>query len=128
MATRTANGQFYIVKVKVFNDARRATLGLLTVDAKVIDEVANPYQRDQQAESQLPPQPPLEQKIPPVGSFEKEIVFDLPINVRDPRLDIREGYGIDHVIEAVLVDDEDSIMHKRKLFGLQEQSETAVVK
>src|SRR5438067_11334015 len=34
---RSANGQFYIVTVKVFSDAKRAILGLLTVDAHVVD-------------------------------------------------------------------------------------------
>ena len=115
-----ANGEFYIVTVKVFSDARRATLGLLTVDAHVIDGDGNKYTRDIGAESQLPSQPDFERKVGPLGSFEKEIVFDLPADVKDPRLDMHEGYGIDRVIEAVLVDDEDSILHKRNYFDLSE--------
>jgi len=55
-------------------------------------------------------------------------VFDLPIDARSPRLDIREGYGIDHVIEALLVDDEDSVLHKRSYFSLTEAGQTAAVK
>jgi hypothetical protein len=116
----TSNGEFYIVTVKVFSNARRATLGLLTVDAHVVDAEGQPYYRDMQAEEQLPTQPDFEQKISPSGSFEKQIVFDLPDNVQNPRLDIRDGYGIDHVIEAVLVGDEDSIFHKRNYFALSE--------
>jgi len=116
----TANGEFYIVTVKVFSDARRATLGLLTVDAHVIDESGTTYTRDIDAESQLDPQPAFEQKVGPMSSFEKQIVFDLPVYIQNPRLDIRDGYGIDHVIEAVLVDDEDSIFHKRNYLALSE--------
>jgi len=115
-----AKGAFYVVKVKVFSDARRATLGLLSVEATVLDDAGNLYQRDLQTETQLSPQPPFEQKISGVGSFEKQIVFDLPADVIYPRLDIRDGYGIDHLIEAVLVDDEDSVLHKRQFFELQE--------
>jgi hypothetical protein len=120
-----AKGEFYIVSVKVFSDARRATLGLLTVDAHVIDAGGKTYTRDIDAESQLLPQPDFEKKLALLGSFEKEIVFDLPVDIRDPRLDIREGYGIDHVIEAILVDDEDSFLHKRKLLSLDHAFSTS---
>jgi hypothetical protein len=124
----TANGEFYIVNVKVFSNARAATLGLLTVDAHVVDAGGHAYTRDMKAEAQLPPQPEFEKRISPAESFEKEIVFDLPADAKNPRLDMREGYGIDHAIEAVLIGDEDSIMHKRNYFRLQEQNDTASVK
>jgi hypothetical protein len=124
---RTAQGEFYVVKVKVFSDAKQATLGLLTVDARIIDENKREFNRDPEAESRLGEQPPLDKQISPVESFEREIVFDLPAGVRGPRLDIREGYGIDHLIESVLVGDEDSIFHKRSLFKLEEQNQTAAV-
>ncbi|MEO8574593.1 MAG: hypothetical protein ABI481_11535 [Pyrinomonadaceae bacterium] len=124
IGNQTAKGDFYIVKVKVFSDARAATLGLLTVDAHVVEASGRTYDRDMTAETNLPPQPDFEKPISPVESFEKEIVFDLPDEVKNPRLDIREGYGIDHVIEALLVDDEDSILHKRSylLLTRSEQS------
>ena len=49
----------------------------------------------------------------------KEVLVNpLPADVKNPRLDIREGYGVDHVIEAVLIGDEDSILHKRNYFKL----------
>ena len=110
---------FTLCKVKVFSDARQATLGLITVDAKVVDESKNEYKRDEEAEKQLGEQPPFDRRITPTESFEKEIVFDLPADVKNPRLDIREGFGIDHVIEAVLVDDEDSVLHKRKFYKFE---------
>lgn len=128
IGNKTANGEFYIVKVKVFSDAKAATIGLVTVDAHVVDGAGQKYDRDLTAESNLSPQPNFEEPISPVESFEKEIVFDLPDNISNPRLDIREGYGIDHAIEAVLVDDEDSILHKRNYFRLERSAQTAELK
>jgi hypothetical protein len=80
----TANGLFHIVKVKVFSNAKQATLGLLTVDAHIVDASGSTYDRDMQAEAQLPPQPDFEKLISPVESFEKVIVFDLPLDVKRP--------------------------------------------
>ena len=118
---KTANGEFYIVKVKVFSNAKQATLGLLTVDARVVDDQKREFQRDTPAEANLGEQPPFDKQISPIESFEKEIVFDLPANVKNPRLDIKEGYGIDHAIEAILISDEDSLFHKRIRFNLEPQ-------
>ena len=128
IGNKSANGEFYIVKVKVFSNAKQATLGLIGVDAHVVDTGGQTYSRDSQAETLLPSQPEFVRKVSPVESFEKEIVFDLPSDIRSPRLDIREGYGVDHVIEALLVDDEDSILHKRAYFKLEAPAETAAIK
>jgi hypothetical protein len=98
------------------------------VDAHVVDTDDQKYTRDMDAETALGPQPAFDKRISPGESFEKEIVFDLPADANNPRLDIREGYGIDHAIEAVLIDDEDSIFHKRNYFVLAQQSDTAGVK
>jgi len=115
-----AKGEFYIVKVKVFSNAKRKTLGFHTVDAHVVDAGGREYSRDIDVEKQLPPQPEFDQKISPVESYEKELVFDLPLDAKNPRLDLREGYsGIDWFIESALVDDEDSFMHKRNYFSLE---------
>lgn len=128
IGNKTANGEFYIVNVKVFSDAKAATIGLITVDAYVVDGAGRKYDRDMTAESNLSQQPDFEKPISPVESFQKEIVFDLPNNISNPRLDIREGYGIDHVIEAVLVGDEDSILHKRNYFKLERSAQIAAIK
>lgn len=128
LGNRTANGEFYIVKVKVSSDARAATHNLITPDAKVVDDSKRIYARDEQAEKFLDTQPPFDKQIAPTEIFTKEIVFDLPTDVKNPRLDIREGYGIDHLIEAVLVGDEDSIGHRRNYFKLEQQTGLASVK
>lgn len=128
IGNKTANGEFYIVKVKVFSDAKAATLGLLTVDAHVVDGAGSKYDRDTMAEANLQPQPDFEKTISPVERLEKEIVFDLPENIQRPRLDVREGYGVDRAFEAVLIGDEDSILHKRSYFKLEGQPQTAAVR
>lgn len=128
LGDKTAKGDFYIVKVKVSSDAKRAALGLITVDTRVMDDRNRQFNRNVAAEAELGDQPEFERKISPVESFEKEIVFDLPSEIENPRLDIREGYGVDHAIETVLIGDEDSVLHKRNYFKLEQQSQIAGVK
>ena len=128
---QSANGMFYIVNVKVFSNARNPNIAmrLVTPDAIVVDANGTGYSRNEQAESRLPSATvDLGGDVHSRDIIEKEIVFDLPKGVANPRLDIRDGYGIDHAIEAVLIDDEDSICHRRNYFKLQEQNETAGVK
>jgi hypothetical protein len=99
---KTANGDFYIVKVKVFSDAKRAELGFDYLKLFVIDGNGKLYPRFTDAEN---PEQPFAQKIPAGGSFEKEVVFDLPSDLKNPRLDMSTGDWI----EKVLVGGEDSI-------------------
>lgn len=124
----TANGEFYIVTVKVSSDAMRAKLGLLAVEAKVFDDQNRAFERDLEAEEYLGEQPTFEEKLSPLETFEKEIVFDLPADADHPRLDIREGYAIDDFLESILIGDEDSIWHGRNYFELEEQTPRDSVK
>lgn len=122
---KTADGIFYIARVKIFNDARRAAIGLHDPQFEVVDEQQRTFEpvefSDDFGNS-------FEQKVPAGGSFEGEIVFDLPLDVTNPQLDIAEGIGIDKFIEAVLIDDEDSIFHRRTRFKLAEQTQISSVK
>jgi len=113
---KTANGEFYIVKVKVSSDARRAELGLHHPQFEVVDARDKRYRRVEDATLS---DNPFERKIPAGGAFEDEIVFDLPFDIQNPRLDVAEGIGVDKVIEAILIDDEDSLWHRRNLFKLE---------
>lgn len=118
----TANGEFYIVKVRVSSNANQATLHLVAPDFAVVDANGNRYKPDSNFENS---NPNWDQKVPAGGRFEKEIVFDLPADVKNPRLDVRGGYGIDHAIEAVLIGDEDSIGHKRNYLQIEPDMQTA---
>lgn len=126
-----ANGKFYIVNIKVFSDARNPAIAfrLLEPRAVVRDGSNGSHMREEEAEKLLPSANiDLGRDIRGRETIEKEIVFDLPAGANEPKLDIREGYGIDLVIEAVLIDDEDSILHKRSYFQIMEQSESTGVK
>lgn len=118
---KTANGDFYVVRMKIFSDAKRAELGLSGAKLYVVDENGRRYPRTEGAEN---PEPPFQQKIPAGGSFEKEVVFDLPTDVKNPRLDMSETIGVDKAIEAVLIGDEDSILHKRTRFKIEPPQQT----
>src|SRR5215213_11044 len=125
LGDKTANGEFYIVKVKVFSDAKRAPLQLNGTEAKVVDDQKREFARDTEAEKFLGEQPEFDKRIAPAESFTKEIVFDVPADAKNPRLDLSNGYGIDKYIEAVLIGDEDSLLHKRQLFSLEQSAVTA---
>lgn len=119
---KTANGEFYIVKVKVSSDAKRAELGLHAPKFEVVDQQGRRFQR---IENLQLPDNDFERKVPAGESFEREIVFDLPVDAKNPRLDAAEGIGIDKVIESVLIGDEDSILHKRNYFKLEANNQLA---
>ncbi len=126
-----AKGTFYIANVKVFSDARNDAINLHLIEpkARVVMPNGERVQRDLAAESALPTaNVNLDQDITNSRTIEKEIVFDVPADVVNPKLLITEGYGIDKTIEHVLVGDEDSIFHAQTFFELREQNETAGVK
>jgi hypothetical protein len=125
IGNKTATGEFYVVTVEISSNAAKATLGLKTVAAHVVDASEHQYTRDLDAESQLPTQPEFERSVGPEESFTKKIVFDLPVGVIEPRLDIREG-GLEKMIEAFLINDEDSVLHGRSYFKLVPGPGTAV--
>jgi hypothetical protein len=117
---RAANGIFYVVTVKVFNDARRATIGLLEPQAFVTDQTGKQYERVDEAEQLLPGSTTaFDQRIGPEASFAKTLVFDLPERTTDPTLQVNEGYRIDRWLELFLVGDDDSLLHKKTKFRLE---------
>jgi hypothetical protein len=64
------------------------------------------------------PSTPLTETVEAGGSFLTTAVFDVAVDARDLTLDVTDGYAIDRAIEAVLVGDEDSFVHKRTRFRL----------
>ena len=113
-----AGGEFYVVTVKVFSNAKQAALNLPTPQFHVFDAAGKRYNP---VENPVIQRLPFDDKVPAGGDFEKEIVFDLPTDIKNPRLDVAEGFGIDKVIESVLIGDEDSLFHKRIRFNLEPQ-------
>lgn len=122
IGNKTAKGEFYIVAVKVSSDAKRATLGFGGLELFVVDDARNVYHPSTDVEN---PEPPFTRPVGAGESFETEIVFDLPADVQDPRLDIHDDHGW---IETLLVDDEDSLLHKRAYFKLDGHEQTATLK
>ncbi|MGB5352862.1 MAG: hypothetical protein WBN32_04535, partial [Woeseia sp.] len=47
------------------------------------------------------------------------LLYAVPADAGPLRLYVTEGYGIDHVIEAFLIGDEDSLFHKHVTHALQ---------
>jgi hypothetical protein len=129
---KTAQGTFHVVTVKIFSDAKRATLSLANPQAVVVDEKGRTFNRATEAEQALEATTnkaiPFDKQVGPAGdSFTKEIVFDLPNDARGPRLQITQGYAIDRALELFLIGDEDSLFHKRARFSLEPQGATANV-
>ena len=93
---------------------------------KIEDESGRIYTRNTEAENLMPTaQIQLNQDIKGRETIEKEIVFDVSEPAKDLKLLITEGYGIDKVIEAVLVGDEDSVLHQKTVFKIEPQSQMA---
>jgi hypothetical protein len=130
IGTQTAQGTFLIAKIKVFVDAKNPNIAfrLLEPKAEIINEGSRIYSRISEAENELPTaQNQLNQDIKGNQIIEKEIVFDITEPAKDLKLSITEGYGVDKIIEAVLVGDDDSIFHQPTLFKIETSSQTASV-
>lgn len=114
-----AEGEFYVVNLKIFSDAKRVTLRLAEAEAVAYDKGGRTYSRREEIENLLPTaNVSLNQDVANGASFEKEIVFDIAGSSEHMRLKLTEGYGIDKVFEWILIGDEDSIFHKPAVFKL----------
>jgi hypothetical protein len=111
-------GQFHILTLGLHNSAKNPNVDMLLYhpEAKLVDASGRAYSRSAAAESALPRErPPLLGAETTVthDSAQATIVFDLPVNAADPRLIVTEGWLVDRVIELGLIDDENSIFHRR---------------
>ena len=121
LGNKTANGEFYIVTVKVFSNAKQATLGFGGLKLHVTDADGKLYPHVPEAE---PSEPWFTRPVPAGGSFERDVVFDLPVGVRNPRLDMHDDKSL---IEKFVIGDEDSLLHKGTYFKLESAARTAQV-
>src|SRR5262245_38786258 len=111
---RRANGLFYVVTLRVSSDAVRARLNLLAPRLVLHDDGGHRYEQV--------PSPngtdALAREIGPEESFNAQVVFDVPEDAVNLRLHVSMGFWVDRLVEAVLIGDEDSILHKRTSFRI----------
>lgn len=116
IGSRRAGGVFYVLRLQVASDAKRATLHLDRPDIRVIDADGRTYRRVAEAEQALAETSGDSiSLVRPIGageSYDVRVVFDLPGGIREPRLLVTDATGVDRMLEAVLIGDDDSIFHQ----------------
>jgi hypothetical protein len=105
---RQAHGVFHVVTVRVANSAKRVDLALLQPVARIVDTDGRSFAPIADGGTDA-----LMTRLGPGGSANATLVFDVPRDARNPRLLVSEGFGIDHVIELLLIGDEDSAGHAK---------------
>ncbi len=114
-AATSTRGNFWVVTVRVSNTARRVPLRIHAPVARVIDDAGRKYGPSEQGQRALagPGRPPttLDREVSAGGSYSAEIVFDLPMEVHDPRLVITSDVWVDRAAELFLIGDVDSFLH-----------------
>jgi hypothetical protein len=121
----TAQGVFYVVTVKTRFDEQTISPtrgnGLLTPNSRVVtvlDAAGREYQFAPAGQRALELTEgaglPFTTPVRPGESYTTELVFDLPTDVRAPRLLIHEGEPVTHFI----IGHENSLLHKQTAFQL----------
>jgi hypothetical protein len=125
----TAQGIFYVVTIKTRFDettiSRTRGNGLLTPNSRIVtilDEEGNSYSPATEGQRALDgSQPgggggtPLDTPLRPGQSYTTDLVFDLPANIKNPELLMREGEFITHFI----IGHENSFWHGKTKFRLE---------
>jgi hypothetical protein len=124
----TAEGIFYVVTIKTRFDettiSRTRGNALLTPNSRVVtilDEQGNSYSPSPEGQRALgDSQPgggstPLDTPLRPGQSYTTDLVFDLPANIKNPELLMREGEFITHFI----IGHENSFWHEKTKFRLE---------
>lgn len=121
----TASGLFHVVRLRLHNSARNPAINMTLYEpvAKVIDASGNQYLRSSAAEHALASASTTAKPLPREMRVTHEptyatLAFDLPIDTVDPRLLVTDGWVIDRVLEFVLINDENSILHRKTLLAL----------
>ena len=117
-------GAFHVLTLRLHNSAKNPNVDMLLYrpDARIIDALGNQYTRSAAGEAALagsrrPAALGPETKVTHIP-VDATIVFDLPANVQQPRLQVSEGWVVDRIIELGLMDDENSVFHKRSFFSI----------
>ena len=121
-----AKDEFYIVRLRIANDARAAALALETPRFALFDEQGRRYEPVEDL-TVTRERPRFEEPVPAGGAIAEELAFDLPPDAWGLRLDAREGGPLARAFEKLLIGDEDSFLHRRVFFALAEQTAAAGV-
>lgn len=113
--TRPDHGAFAVVTVRVSSDAERATLSLRNPEVALHDASGAAWPRDPQGERALVLEGgaarPLEGEVTAGSSYTVDVVFDVPADLADPRLEVKSGEWLERASELFLIGDEDSWLH-----------------
>lgn len=126
-STVTARDLFMIVTLELHNSARNPNLDLTLFKptAFIVDAGRNRYRRNAAAERAITGtgrfESPLKERTK-VGHtpVHATLVFDVPADAKNPRLNLDEGFFLDRLIELVLVNDDNSLFHKPTVLALSE--------
>lgn len=124
VSDRIADGSFLIVRTRVFSDARNHSIKMRLLEPKVavVDSNGTAFQRNTAIESLLPTASAgLGADITTDSPIEKDLVFEVPADSNGLRMDIAEGYAIDWVLESFIIGDEDSLLHPRTTFQIDQE-------
>jgi hypothetical protein len=117
-----ARGRFLLVSVRLSSDAAGVTLRSGSLAATLRDGGGTRYARDQRAERALAaagvPAGLPNVELPAGVATRSTIVFDVPADTRGLRLRIRDAGWYARLTEALLIGDEDSVLHARTWFVL----------
>lgn len=117
-----AAGEFYVVTLEQSSDADNVPIGLAKPEAVVIDAEGQRYARSPTGEAALArvygEQPPLGRAVRTGEAYATRLVFDLPADIRDPKLHVSERDLLARLSELFLIGDEDSLFHRPTLFRL----------
>ena len=120
-----ASGTFYVVRLRLHNSARNPAINMTLYEpvAKIVDAAGHEYSRSAAGEQAIASASTTAKPLPREMQVTHEpayatIVFDLPTDVREPRLLITDGWVVDRALEFVLINDENSVLHPKTLLAL----------
>jgi len=122
----TAQGTFYVVRLKTWFDpgtiSRNRGNGILHPNlrvARIVDEAGRWYPTSLEGQKALEAPAfqlvPLDQTLRPGESYETTLVFDLPNDVKIPKLLLTDPFPVNWV----LIGHENSFFHKKVFFEVQ---------
>ena len=114
-----ANGLFHRVTVAVSSDAKQAALSMSGPDAVLIDVQGRRFFRNRLAEAALSdPSATFATPVEAGQHITRTFVFDVPPSAEGLKLHVTKGDALERLVEALLIGDDDSLLHRRTLLKL----------